>query len=149
MESVFAKVTILKSVFAKATVWILLTSILTGQIFNSPGMMEWVSHFWHISDHYQEHKAADADLSFGQFFRMHFGDLESDHHDHHDHSDLPFQSEQGQDLFQNLTFQIYPPDRFFGEFDKLVFMVSKDAAYITGHYFFLFAFRIFQPPRGC
>ena len=76
-----------------SVVVILLGHLVLSQWLVAPGGAEWLHHSKEIVAHYQEHQALDPEASWGQFFRLHFGDLQDEHAEQHDHSDLPFQDD--------------------------------------------------------
>lgn len=64
--------------------------LLSSQLVATPGVLELAMHMKGLVHHFQEHNREDQGITFSDFLRMHYGDLEAQHRDDHDHSELPF-----------------------------------------------------------
>lgn len=79
--------------------------LLSSQLVATPGVLELVMHMKGLVYHFQEHNREDQEITFSDFLRLHYGDLEQQHRDDHDHSELPFKCGHSESLvLQGLQF---------------------------------------------
>ncbi|HRW75871.1 MAG TPA: hypothetical protein P5563_08200 [Saprospiraceae bacterium] len=124
-----------------------IAGMLSLQFFGSANGQELIRHLGDITDHYQEHVAADPSLSISDFFALHFGDLQQQHQSEHDHSDLPFQDGHHHSLVISGFLLALPEVHLFPAIPGREVHMSgqgKDPSWITSE----LTYEIWQPPRA-
>ena len=123
-----------------------IAGMLSLQFFGSANGQELIRHLGDITDHYQEHIAADPGLSISDFLALHFGDLQQQHQSEHDHSSLPFQDGHHHNMVISGLLVTLPEVHFLPR--HLVSEVSisgqgQDPSWIMSE----LTYEIWQPPR--
>lgn len=116
--------------------WILGGSLLPGFGIDQS------AHFGDLMAHYQEHKKLDAQLSFTDFLRMHYGaDAEHQKRPNHSHHNLPANS-HSIPAYPLTSLRLGTPDLYrVGSQGKSAFFWKDDL------YAFLAVFTLINPPR--
>lgn len=131
----------------RLVVWLMLVNMSASQLFVFPGAVEWLVHIGDVVTHYEEHRTGEPNLTFFQFFRLHFGDLAHDHEDEHDHSDLPFRCHHTEVVFVSL--QVIIPVQSLLVMPPQALPSAKVPAFSGSLLSFDVIADIWQPPRFC